>query len=291
MEIAVSAMGMEGTVDGLPKRGLMAFDQFTRLAADIGYHGICMRASLAGVDTPRAERLELKRKLDKLCLISTMVTTDFDVPLNNIRGPLAMREIGPHLDVADDFDSKLLRVCIKSWADLKWVQRAADEALERGITLTHMAHCQSMFETVDGAIEYTRRVNRRNFSLTYESTNWAWGHHNVGRETIKRIAPYLCYVYVKNTKAWEGGKKRMMRWDIGGSPFDDAYLDDPGTTIDFKEILEALEEIGYDGAVAVHQGPLEGESIEHCYRSSYEYLTKIGKFARRASATPQAPRR
>ena len=86
------------------------------------------------------------------------------------------------------------------------------------------------------------------------------------------------------TSGWEGRKKRMMRWDIGGSPYDDAHLDEPGTTIDFEEILGAFEESGYDGAVAVHQSPLDGESIEHCYRACYAYLTKIGNFAPRASA-------
>jgi len=277
-------MGMEGVVDGLPKRGLMDFDRFTTLAADIGYTGICMRASLAGVESPRAERLEYKRKLDKLGLKSTMVTANFDVPLNNERGPLALREIGPHLDVADDFDSKLVRVCIKSWADLEWVQRAADEALERGITLTHMAHGQSMFETVDGSIEYVRRVNRRNFALTYETTNWVWCHQEIGRETIKRIAPYLCYVYLKNTRMWEGGNQRILRWYPGWVNLDDAPLGQPGT-IDFVEILEAFEEIGYDGVVTVHQSPVDDESIEHCYRSTYEYLTKIGNFEPRASVT------
>ena len=70
--------------------------------------------------------------MDGLGVRATMVTADLDVPLNNTRGPLALREIGPHLDVADDFDCKLLRVCVKSWSDLVWVQRAADEALERG---------------------------------------------------------------------------------------------------------------------------------------------------------------
>ena len=170
MEISLSPIMMEGS----DKKGLMDFEQFTRLASDVGYHGICMRASLAGVQTPRAERLERKRELDRLGLRPTMVTANFDVPLNNDNGPKALRDIGPHLDVADDFDCKLLRVCIKSWADLKWVQRAADEALERGITLTHMAHGQSMFETVDGSIEYVRRVNRRSFALTYETTNWVW---------------------------------------------------------------------------------------------------------------------
>ena len=50
MEISLSPIMMEGS----DKRGLMDFEQFTRLASDIGYHGICMRASLAGVQTPRA---------------------------------------------------------------------------------------------------------------------------------------------------------------------------------------------------------------------------------------------
>ena len=115
-----------------------------------------------------------------------------------------------------------------------------------------------MSETVDGSIEYIRRVNQRDFSLTSETTNWVWGHQDIRPETVRRIAPFLCYVCLNNTKAWEGGKKRRrMCWDIGSSPYNDARLDDPGTTIDFEEILGAFEEIGYDGTVAVHQSSLK----------------------------------
>ena len=276
MDISLSCMMMEDE----NKKARMSFDEYTGLAADIGYHGICMRASLAGAHTLREERLDLKRKLDTLGLMATMVTTNFDVPLNNHRGPLVLREIGPHLDVADDFDCKLIRVCILSWSDLRWVQRAADEALERGITLTHMAHGQSMFETVDGSIEYVRRVNRRNFALTYETTNWLWCHQEIGRETIKRIAPYLCYVYLKNTRMWDGGRKRTLRWYPGWVSYDDAAFGEPDT-IGFSEILGALEEIRYNGVVAVHQSPLEDESIEHAARAAYDYLTTLGRFAPR----------
>lgn len=274
MDISLSTVVMEGP----DKKPLMDPDRFLKVAADIGYHGICMRASIAGTHTGRAERLEKKRRLDELCLRATMVTANFDVPLNNQNGPGALREIGPHLDVADDFDCKLVRVCILSWSDLKWVQRAADEALDRGITLTHMAHGQSMFETVDGSIEYVRRVNRRNFALTYETTNWTWCHQDVGPKTIKRVAPYLCYVYLKNTKMWAGGQRRDLRWYPGWVNYDDAELDEPGN-INFEEVLAAFGEIGYDGVVAVHQSPLEGESIEHCAQSSYDYLTSIGSFS------------
>ncbi len=279
MEIALSAVVAEDP----SKVGLMGPDDFAALVANIGYHGICMRASLAGVDTPREQRLEYKRRLDALGLKSTMVTSNVDIPLNNSRGQLALREIGPHLDVADDFDCKILRVCIKSWSDVKWVQRAADEALERGVTLTHMAHAQSMFETVDGSIEYARRVNRRSFALTYETTNWARCGQPIGRETIKLLAPYVCYVYLKNGRVGGSGRRRTLYWHKGWVSWDDLAFGEPGT-FDFGEIFAAFSDIGYDGVFAVHQSPLEGESIEHSARASYDYLTSVGRFAPRPKA-------
>jgi hypothetical protein len=42
-------------------------------------------------------------------------------------------------------------------------------------------------------------------------------------------------------------------------------------------------EIGNYGVVAVHQSPLEVESIEDCARSSYAYLTSIGNFESKVS--------
>ena len=277
MEISLSAVVMEGS----DKKPRMDPGHFLEMVSEIGYHGVCMRASIAGTHADRAERIEVRRHMDRLGLRATMVTANFDVPLNNAQGPLALRKIGPHLDVADDFGCKLVRVCILSWSDLKWVQRAADEALERGITLTHMAHGQSMFETVDGSIDYVRRVNRRNFALTYETTNWVWCHQEIGPDTIRRVAPYLCYVYLKNTRMWDGGAKRTLRWHPGWVSYDDAQFGEPGT-INFGEILTALDEVGYDGVVAVHQSPLEGESIEHCARATYDHLTSVGEFAQRS---------
>ena len=60
MEISLSAMVMESP----DKMGRLTNEEFIKMAADIGYHGICMRASLAGTQTPRENRLELKRDLD-----------------------------------------------------------------------------------------------------------------------------------------------------------------------------------------------------------------------------------
>ena len=49
-----------------------------------------------------------------------------------------------------------------------------------------------------------------------------------------------------------------------------------------EEVFDYAAEVGYDGVVAVHQSPLEGESIEHCARATYEHLTSVGEFAPRA---------
>ena len=99
MEISLSAVVMEGS----DKKPRMDPGHFLEMVSEIGYHGVCMRASIAGTHADRAERIEVRRHMDRLGLRATMVTANFDVPLNNAQGPLALRKIGPHLDVADDF--------------------------------------------------------------------------------------------------------------------------------------------------------------------------------------------
>ena len=64
-----------------------------------------------------------------------MVTGDFAVPENGDDGPSCLRNITPHLDLAAALQCGLIRVCIKEPGDIPFAQRAADEAMERGVRL------------------------------------------------------------------------------------------------------------------------------------------------------------
>ena len=71
---------------------------------------------------------------------------DFDVPINNARAPNCLRNMKPYFNFAEIFDCDMIRVGLKSEADIL-AQRAADEAAERKLRLTHHNEGNTMFET------------------------------------------------------------------------------------------------------------------------------------------------
>jgi len=125
-------------------------DELIALARSCGYDALCMRASQAGVHSPADRVNEIAAKIRSAGLAVSMITGDFEVPGNNEQGPMCLRGITPHLDLAERFGADLIRVCMKKEDDIVWAQRASDEARERGIRLAHQSHCASLFETVDG---------------------------------------------------------------------------------------------------------------------------------------------
>ena len=77
------------------------FEELVAIAKDTGYQAVCLRASAGGVDAPKARLAEMRRCVADAGLFISMVTADFNVPLNNDQGPSSLRNIGPSLDVAE----------------------------------------------------------------------------------------------------------------------------------------------------------------------------------------------
>lgn len=245
------------------------------IAASGGYHALCMRASQIGVHTPRAEVIEKARMLREHGLAVSMVTGDFPIPENTDDGPMALRNIGPYLDLAEALGSDLVRVCIKKDEDIAWTQRAADQANERGIRLVHQCHTRSLFELIDEALDVLRRIGRKNFGLTYEPGNLEFCGQPYGPETIKRLAPHLFNVYLQNQRLNPAGQSKTVTWCRGEVRFDQIPIWD-SSGIDFSVIMRTLEDIGYDGYVTSHQASLGNhrENAEHTAR----YLRSLASF-------------
>ena len=79
----------------------LPLSELVEIAAAAGYQAICMRASAVGVHSSAAEVAAARAAIDGAGLTVSMVTADFDVPLNNEHGPDSLRDIGPSLDVAE----------------------------------------------------------------------------------------------------------------------------------------------------------------------------------------------
>src|ERR1700688_4767986 len=114
----------------------------------------------------------MRRMLDSAGIGVSMVTGDFDIPPNNDNAPQALRHITPYLDLAASLGTDLIRIAMKKEDDIAWAQRASDEARERHIRLAHQSHQSTVFETVAGAVDTLKRVNRTNFGIIYEAGNW-----------------------------------------------------------------------------------------------------------------------
>ena len=228
------------------------FRDLVQLAAELGYGAICMRSSAGGIGTPRGELERMRGEVERAGLRVSMVTADSDVPLNNEHAPDSLRDIRPSLDVAAALGCDLMRVALKTEADIEHARRAADEAAARGIRLAHQCHTTTLFETVDRSLEVLAKIGRPNFGLIYEPANLMLCGESYGLETLRRFQPHLMNVYVQNHQLEPQGPVELETWCLGLRRFRHIPIWEPGG-VDFPAVIGALREIGYGGFVTIHQ--------------------------------------
>ncbi|MCB1235131.1 MAG: sugar phosphate isomerase/epimerase [Verrucomicrobiae bacterium] len=231
----------------------LSLPELAALAAGAGYGAICMRASQIGVHSPPETVAAARETLDASGLGVTMISGDFDIVHNNDRGPACLRDIEPHLDLAEALGAPLIRVALKSGADIAAAREAADRAAGRGLRLVHQCHLQSPFETIEGILDTLERIGRpENFGLIYEAANLEQCGQDHGRETVARLAPWIWNVYLQNQRLAADGAIGLVSRHAGPVRFDLLEIPETGG-IDFPEIFAGLREIGYEGPVTVHQ--------------------------------------
>ena len=276
MKLSVSMRVAEDMFD--KRKAAMSLEEMARLAKGSGLHAVCMRASQVGTHTPPEVAREKREFLDSLGLAVSMATGDFPIPENNERGPDALRNITPYLDLAEALDCNLLRICMKTEDDIAWARLASDEAAERNIRLAHQSHHNSLFEQAERSVEVIRQVRRPNFGIIYEPANLQLCGEDHGVETIRMFEPYLMNVYLQNQVIRPGGDTRVDTWSRGSVEFDQVPIWD-GRGIDFPHIMDALGEIGYGGYVTVHQASagVQGGPVAAISENA-RYLRSIGDF-------------
>jgi sugar phosphate isomerase/epimerase len=256
------------------EKSTMTLDQLIALARAHRFEALCMRASQGGIHTPAAVLKEMRRKIGAAGLRVSMVTGDFAVPSNNDQGPALLRNIAPHLELAETLGADLIRVCMKKEEDIAAARRASDQARERTIRLAHQSHCASLFETVENSLRVLKAVGRSNFGIIYEPANWMIAGEDYGAATLRRLQPYLFNVYVQNHRLNPNGSAAVETWRKGKVPLDHIGIWEKGG-VDYDAVAAALREIGYQGYVTVHQAFGDVMPVEDAVRRSREHLTRI----------------
>jgi len=250
MQLSLSCRIAEGFLS--KEDASMTFEQLADLAVATGYDAICMRASQIGVHSTAEDVHSAKTILDQQGLNITMISGDFDIVYNNDRGPSCLREITPYLNLAETLGAPMIRVCIKTASHLAAAQRAADEAIERGLQLVHQCHVQSLFETIPEIQACLKQIDRPNFGLIFEAANLEQCGQEYGPTAVRELAPWIRNVYLQNQRIHPAGSVALDTWCCGTVRFDVCEIPDPGG-IDFSSVFKGLKQIGYDGPITVHQ--------------------------------------
>ena len=252
----------------------MPLGDLARLAKRCGYGALCMRASQVGVHSPPEAVEEAAGCLAETGLAVSMVTGDFDTVYNNEKGPSALTNITPYLDLAKRLGAPRIRVALKQESDIAHARRAADEAAEHGIQLVHQCHTLSLFETVESIERTLLAIDRPNFGLVYEPANLEICGQDYGRATIERLAKWIFNVYLQNQLLKPDGALMLPTWCTGDVSFDLIPIHAPGG-VDFGWVFAGLKAVGYDGAVTVHQSAQPGETPEESAGGTADFLRTL----------------
>jgi sugar phosphate isomerase/epimerase len=228
------------------------FADLVSIAARTGYDAVCMRASAGGVHSPLERLCDLREIMEHHGLRVSMITSDFDVPLNNENGPDSLRDIGPSLDVADVFGCDLIRVCLKNNGDIPYAREAAKQAADRGIRLAHQCHTSSIFEQVDQILANLESIDQPNFGIIYEPANLMICGESYGAGTLRQLAPHMMNVYIQNHRLDPKGPNSLQTFCRGEVCFHHLPIwENDG--VDSAAVFEGLREINWTGYFTIHQ--------------------------------------
>ncbi len=273
MKLSVSCRIAEGFHS--KEEAILSLPELCDLAVEAGYEAICMRASQIGIHSSADAIAEARETIRERNLDVTMITGDFDIVYNNGRGPSCLNNITPYLNLAEVLSAALIRVCMKTENDIAAVRHAADESAERGITLVHQCHTQSLFETVDDIEMQLKQIDHPNFGLIFEAANLEACRQNYGPHTIARLAPWIRNVYLQNQRLNLNGAVTLDTWSHGPISFDIMSIPTPGG-INFPLVFDGLKQAGYDGIVTVHQSaPEDGTNPAAAAAQTAEFLRTL----------------
>lgn len=253
-------------------RAFMPLEQLAPLAREVGFEGLSMRASAVSVDSPPERVQAVRQLLDGLGLAVSMVTGD--VPLAANTGDVArvLREPMPYVQLAQALGCDLIRVMVRTDAEVELLKAACDTVAAHGIRIAHQTHFFTLLETVDESLEIVKRVDRPNFGITFEPANLLICGSEYGRRAIERLAPDLFNAYFQNMRLSADGPVTWRSRDGGPEVRAEYAPVGDRSAIDVSEMVSALRDVGYDGWFSVHQPLQPGQTVEEAVRESYAAL-------------------
>lgn len=243
-------------------RAEIPLEELAPLARAAGFDGLSMRPSALSIDAPPARIDQVRALLDRERLAVSMVMGAVALAANTSDAPDCLRQITPHLDLAEGLGATLVRVMLQTPDDIPHARTAADEAARRGMSLAQQTHWGTLCETVDEALDLMANIDRPNFGITFEPANLMACGSDYGPDAIACLASHLSNVYFQNVRLDPAGEHQFPTRRRGPVQLSYVPLNDP-SGVDAAPLIAALETAGYDGWFTVHQPLRTGQSVEN----------------------------
>lgn len=248
----------------------VSFVELAQVAAEVGYQALCIRPSQVTTETPNEQIQQMRQILDRYSLQASMACVRTSTAANAPDAGQPLRGFDRDIEIAHMLGAGLIRIGIKTDEDIVWAQRAADQARERGISLVHLTHTNSPFESIDGCLEMVARIDRPNFGLTVEPANLALCGQEYGPEAMMRLGPHILNVYVQNLRVDEGGDEAILT-NRGIVRYERLTVGEQGG-IDLDTFFRGLKSVHYEGFVTSHQPSVEGTTVRDLAQYVYDRL-------------------
>lgn len=150
-------------------------------------------------------------------------------------------------------------------AFLGHIGELADAAEQAGIVVALEIHGDIM-ASGRKTLPLLEKIGRDSVKVNYDTANVEFYSGDKAVDDLEAIAPYLAHVHLKDTAGGKGV------WDFGAIG---------SGSVDFRRVLEILEEAGYDGPLSV-EIEFQGEpwpplaEVDESMRRSYEHLGRLG---------------
>jgi L-ribulose-5-phosphate 3-epimerase len=211
---------------------------------------------------------EVRRKLNAYGLLAVSLSAHSDLTTregleHGINGvhwaarygvPIVNTAVGGHQSVDEN-----------EAAFLDNVGELADAAETAGVVVALEIHGDIMASS-DVSIPLLERIGRDSIKVNYDTANVEFYSGEKAVDDLPKIMPYLAHVHLKDTT---GGKGNWNFPAIGTG------------TVDFRRVLEILQESGYEGPLSVEL-EFQGEpwpslnDVTQSMRRSYEHLSGLG---------------
>lgn len=275
-----SLSGRIAEAEHIKDQSAVSFTELAQLAGTIGYQALCIRPVQIPAQATDETLRSMRQILDHWSLQASMVSLHSAITANAADTEQFHHAFGRDLDRAQILSAGMMRVSIKTEADVLWAQRAADQARERGIRLVQQTHTYSPFETVDDCLAMMARINRPNFGLILEPANLLLCGEDCGPTALVRLAPHIFNVYVQNLRLDPTGSQHIQT-NRGYVHYERLIVGQEGG-IDFAQFFSGLKTIGYAGFVTSHQPLMPGMGVQALAQFVFNHLQI---FAREALAS------